>query len=314
MSTLGRYLGGLREERGLSLEEVARITRVASCYLEALEREDFSALPAPVFTKGYIRAYCQVLGVPVDEALARYARSAGIVVAGREPAVTSLVGRPAATGHGTRGTLLVSFVLLLGFGVALFVVALILQSGRSEIGTRRAEPPTLVVDTRAAPAAASVPVTAATPSSAPPAPIAASPAASALSAGGVPSVPLAPVTRSGEAKPVGSTENRVGSDPTHPGGDATELPPLRLGSIGLPYRLVARATEATWLRVRTEDGRATEGTIPAGEVREWVSNRPFVLTVGNAAGVTFELNGRKLPPLGGRGVVISRLILPPPEP
>ena len=97
-------------------------------------------------------------------------------------------------------------------------------------------------------------------------------------------------------------------------GDATELPQLQLGRIGIPYRLVARATEATWLRVRTEDGRATEGTMPAGEVREWVSNRPFVLTVGNAGGVTLELNGRKLPPLGGRGVVIGRLVLPPPQP
>ena len=70
----------------------------------------------------------------------------------------------------------------------------------------------------------------------------------------------------------------------------------------------------TWLRVRTEDGRATEETIPAGEVREWVSNRPFVLSVGNAGGVTLELNGRTLPPLGGRGAVISRLVLPPTEP
>jgi hypothetical protein len=89
---------------------------------------------------------------------------------------------------------------------------------------------------------------------------------------------------------------------------------LRLGGVASPYRLVARTQEATWLRVRTEDGRATEETIPAGEVREWVSNRPFVVTIGNAAGVALELNGQKLPPLGGRGVAIFRLILPPPEP
>jgi len=81
-----------------------------------------------------------------------------------------------------------------------------------------------------------------------------------------------------------------------------------------PYRLVARTMEPTWLRVRTEDGRASEETIPAGEVREWISNRPFVVTIGNAAGVALELNGQKLPPLGGRGAVINRLILPPAEP
>jgi hypothetical protein len=81
-----------------------------------------------------------------------------------------------------------------------------------------------------------------------------------------------------------------------------------------PYRLGARTSEQTWLRVRTEDGRATEETIPAGEVREWISNRPFVLTIGNAAGVALELNGQKLPPLGGRGVVIGQLVLPPTQP
>jgi hypothetical protein len=63
--------------------------------------------------------------------------------------------------------------------------------------------------------------------------------------------------------------------------------------------------------VRTDDGRMTEETVPAGQVREWVSNRPLVLTIGNAGGVSFELNGRKLPALGGSGAVIQRIVLPP---
>jgi hypothetical protein len=75
--------------------------------------------------------------------------------------------------------------------------------------------------------------------------------------------------------------------------------------------LIARTSDVTWLRVRTEGGRSSEETLPAGEVREWVSDRPFVITVGNAGGVSFELNGRALPPLGPRGLVIPRLVLPP---
>jgi len=64
------------------------------------------------------------------------------------------------------------------------------------------------------------------------------------------------------------------------------------------------------MRVRTEDGRTSEENIPAGETREWVSNRPFVLTIGNAGGIALELNGRRVPPLGPRGAVIERLVLP----
>lgn len=84
-----------------------------------------------------------------------------------------------------------------------------------------------------------------------------------------------------------------------------------MGTTTSPYRLVARVNEPTWIRVRMEDGRSTEETIPAGEIREWVSNGPFVLTVGNAGGIALELNGRALPPLGPRGAVIPRLVIPP---
>ena len=81
--------------------------------------------------------------------------------------------------------------------------------------------------------------------------------------------------------------------------------------VSTPYRLVARVSEPTWIRVRTEDGRTSEETVPAGAVREWVSNRPFVITIGNAGGVSFELNGRALPSFGASGTVISGLVLPP---
>jgi hypothetical protein len=74
---------------------------------------------------------------------------------------------------------------------------------------------------------------------------------------------------------------------------------------------VARTSEATWVRVRLGDGRVVEGTIAPNEVREWVSNQPFVLTVGNAGGIRLELNGRALPSLGARGAVISRIVIPP---
>jgi cytoskeleton protein RodZ len=77
---------------------------------------------------------------------------------------------------------------------------------------------------------------------------------------------------------------------------------------------VVRASEPTWVRVRTEDGRLVEETIPAGQSREWVSNGPFTLTLGNAGGVSLELNGRPLPPLGASGAVVSRIVLPPPRP
>src|SRR5437764_1377523 len=72
MASVGAHLRELRTQRGVSLEEISRSTRVLTQYLEALETDRYEALPAPVFTKGFIRAYCQALGVPPDESLAIY--------------------------------------------------------------------------------------------------------------------------------------------------------------------------------------------------------------------------------------------------
>ncbi len=302
MPSLGPYLSGLRQQRGLSIEEMARVTRVASGYLEALEREDFGALPAPVFTKGYIRAYCQVVGVSPEEALTRYGESAGVPMPAARAAAGPPLPRTADNGGRRRETILVSFVLVVGFGLALFVVTLFLHSGRPDGTAGRAEAPAAPVELRPLPAVGTTPAV--------PPPGVATP----LSAPAAAPEPGASAPHVAETAPAPSPETRPATDTSHPQAVGTDLAALRLGAVTSPYRLVVRTSEVTWLRVRTDDGRATEETIPAGEVREWVSNRPFVLSVGNAGGITLELNGRTLPPLGGRGAVVRRLVLPPAEP
>ena len=286
MASLGAYLRALREKPDISLEEIARSTRVAFRYLESLEAEDYSALPAPVFTRGFIRAYCQRFGVAPDEALALYDERQGapeapappsrrVIAAARgaraRPAGVATAAAPRTDEPRSRGAVLVSFVLLIVLGMALFAVTLMIQPGRE--AERHAA-------SRSAPesrtAEAPVEVTAPPPSAQP--------------AGAWPTV-TTPAT--GPVSVPG------------PGDDGES------SAFTSPYRLVARAVEPTWIRVRTEDGRNSEETVPAGEVREWVSNRPFVLTVGNAGGITLELNGRALPSLGARGAVITRLVVPP---
>jgi cytoskeleton protein RodZ len=294
MSSVGAYLRELRQHRGLSLEEIARTTRVAQRFLAALETEDFGALPAPVFTRGFIRAYCQALGTPPGDALAAYdARDGGapqpLPVARPAPA------RRAETEPRTRGAVLVSFVLLVVLGMALFTVALVLHPRERAERVAEIRPEPRPVPPRAdSEPAVSTPPGVATPVTGPLSP----PAAAATTPAGPTAPAVAPA-------PVVPAVSAVTAPPTAPAG--LEI----LGSVSSPYRLVARTNETTWIRVRTEDGRTSEENVPAGEVREWVSNRPFVLTIGNAGGVSFELNGRPLPPLGAKGAVIPRVVLPP---
>jgi cytoskeleton protein RodZ len=315
MAAVGAYLRELRVKRGLSIDELARVTRVAPRYLDALENDAFDSLPAPVFTRGFIRAYCQAVGASPEEVLARYdgreapAAAAATPASARAPRSSS----PTVAADGEprgRSAILVSFVLLVVLGVALFAVALVTQPAREQRVERTAPPPAEptappVASITAAPEVSTRPIPAPTPKPAaprapeparpapPPPPAAAPPQFSNF--GATPAAPVPPV---------------VGSAPT---GPRSWMPQVQTATTGLstPYRLVARVSEPTWIRVRTEDGRTTEETVPAGAVREWVSNRPFVITIGNAGGVSFELNGRALPAFGPSGAVISGIVLPP---
>lgn len=265
MSSVGSCLRELRERRGVSLEEIARSTRVLHQYLQALEADDATALPAPVFTKGFIRAYCQALGVAPDEVLALYEQGQAAGAGEARPRVAGFDTALGAGGAGPadrrregsgRSAVLMSFVLLVVLGLALFAVAFWLRPARELRNESR------------------------------------------------PIVPVAAET------PVGSQMPPPKTDAATDAPAAMPQAPGSLAGVTSPYRLVARTSERTWMRVRTGDGRASEENIPAGETREWVSNRPFVLTIGNAGGVALELNGRDVPPLGPRGAVIERLVLP----
>lgn len=63
MPDLGKALSQARIARGLTLQDAERDTRISRRYLEALEREDFRAFPAPVYTRAFLRTYAQYLGL-----------------------------------------------------------------------------------------------------------------------------------------------------------------------------------------------------------------------------------------------------------
>ncbi|OHB28825.1 MAG: hypothetical protein A2790_20500 [Phenylobacterium sp. RIFCSPHIGHO2_01_FULL_69_31] len=70
--TLGEALRAIRQDKGLTLPEVAERTRVRRSYLEAIEAMQLDALPSRPFTIGYIRAYATALGVDPDLATERF--------------------------------------------------------------------------------------------------------------------------------------------------------------------------------------------------------------------------------------------------
>lgn len=72
METLGQYLKQEREARRLSLEEIAKMTRIKGAYLRYLEADAFGSLPGDVFAQGYLRLYATSVGLDPEEVLRRY--------------------------------------------------------------------------------------------------------------------------------------------------------------------------------------------------------------------------------------------------
>ena len=115
METVGHYLRRHRIEKRMSLEEVARATRVPVFSLERIELDRFDELPGEVFVRGFLTAYARAVGLEADDVLARYTSS-------RKTAwVTPLpLSSPAKPARGRRFGMAIAFVLLL----ILFTLAL----------------------------------------------------------------------------------------------------------------------------------------------------------------------------------------------
>ena len=143
MISLGIRLRELRETKGVSLDDIARSTRVGRGHLEALESDSWGDLPSPVFVKGFIRAYCEFLETSPDEALGLYREATG------ETAKPARVQSAVRTPPRRRiGPLMVSFVLFLALGAGLFAL---------RIGLKRSPPPAPAVAVQPAPVPAREP-------------------------------------------------------------------------------------------------------------------------------------------------------------
>lgn len=79
--------------------------------------------------------------------------------------------------------------------------------------------------------------------------------------------------------------------------------------------LAARTTDSVWIRLQIDNLPAQEYLLGGRQRMSWKARDRFLLTVGNAGGVTLTLNNKPLSALGRRGAVvrdkeITRALLP----
>lgn len=66
-ASIGERLRRAREERGLSLDDVANQTRIPIRHLQHIEQEQWDALPGATYCVGFVRSYANMIGLDGPE-------------------------------------------------------------------------------------------------------------------------------------------------------------------------------------------------------------------------------------------------------
>lgn len=87
----GERLAEARRELQISVHEIAKELHLDEPKVRALERNEFDVLGAPVFAKGHLKAYAQLVNVDPDDVLVDYYQTTRAIVA---PPVVAARPRP----------------------------------------------------------------------------------------------------------------------------------------------------------------------------------------------------------------------------
>ena len=72
MIEFGKTLRNAREAKGLSIAQIADSTHMMSQIVEGLENEDFSRIVAPIYGRGFVKLYCEAVGLEPKELIAEF--------------------------------------------------------------------------------------------------------------------------------------------------------------------------------------------------------------------------------------------------
>lgn len=68
----GAKLRRAREKRGLEIDQIAAVTKINPMYLRLLEDDALDQLPAPVYVRGFVKAFARCVGLDPNAAASTY--------------------------------------------------------------------------------------------------------------------------------------------------------------------------------------------------------------------------------------------------
>jgi len=128
MDTPGKVLKEERIRQKRSLREIARVLKINMEYLKAIEEDNYSRLPADIFTRSYLKMYAHHLGMNENQIIDMYNRFTGSD--DKEEIINESMTQHEDTQRGAKVSLIVSWISgNLKYIFALIAIILILAIG-----------------------------------------------------------------------------------------------------------------------------------------------------------------------------------------
>lgn len=122
--SIGEVLRTARESRGWNFVDLQRITKIQAKYLQALEYNDFEAIPDPEYTRHFLKTYADILELDADVLLDAYQTNSLVMYyeEGEEQALAFELKRSYKVRKRHNGSYLPLFYLLLVAGLIIIFI------------------------------------------------------------------------------------------------------------------------------------------------------------------------------------------------
>ncbi len=299
--SLGHYLKRSREEKNVSIEQVAYATRISLKMLRALEDDDHTALPASTFVRGYLQAYAKYVRMDTQDLLLRYQHHLATAPDAKRGAIRSHYLYVRERYQEKRRLVLVIVLFATMLSVAGTYFFLKSQREKRKHLARTAEQ---IQKSEAAPSEA--PAKAADSAEQP---------AKAASKEEPKPEPKPEEKKAEAAKAEPKPEPKAPEPPPPPVAAKVETPPppppAEAGQ-SKNYVLNLKASEDVWFRYQTDEDDVKDLTLRSGKMLILRANKVVKIFSGNLNALKATLNGQEMPKLA-KAMGTKSVVLPESE-
>jgi len=281
MQKAGAYLKSIREDKGYTIQEISKSTKLSSAVIRALEEGRIDNVD-PVYLKGFLKLYCRYLGLnwevfiseyPISVLAKKQQKSSAVKAQSKDRNTSVVAAQRAATKKGGFSflklisankkfiALILTIIAVLLFTFIVFRGCIFLFKKLPKFELPKAAPPPAKVIKAAPPKKIPVPAPAKVPVS--------TPVAKAVGA---------PLVGAQKPKPKEVT-------------------------------LAIRAQDDSFITLKVDGKIVYQRMMYKGKAETWSAKNKIELSVGNAGGLSLEVNGKPLLPLGKKGQQIKNILI-----